>query len=147
MKKMVIILSVLILSGCGGATRHYLINNSNAIEVDFSVDLDKDFVKNMSTLSSGQTAMLLLVGPFTNNAILLEAKEMISTGERIAFNQRLNWGANEFTSFLEKNKVYHLSVVAQGTRSGLKYIGQIKIEDADSQHFSITLHGDEVSVR
>ena len=79
MKKLLIVLCVLALTGCGSATKHYLMNDPDAIPVNFTVHLDKDFVKNMSTLGGGQAAMLILVGPFTNNAILMEAKELIET--------------------------------------------------------------------
>ena len=87
MKKLLIVLCVVVLAGCGSATKHYLRNNPDAIPVSFTVNLDKEFVKNISTLGGGQAAMLILVGPFTNNAVLLEAKEMIDIGERIAFHQ------------------------------------------------------------
>lgn len=147
MKKIAIILSCLVLAGCGASTKHYLSSNANTAEVDFSVDLDKDFVKNMSTLGGGQTAMLVLVGPFTNNAILLEAKEINSTSERTAFNQRLKWGRTKFSSFLAKNTVYQLTVIVQGTRAGQKSIGQIQIGDAPGQQVSVILHGDEVSIK
>ena len=81
MKKLLIVLCVVVLAGCGSATKHYLRNNPDAIPVSFTVNLDKEFVKNISTLGGGQAAMLILVGPFTNNAVLLEAKEMIDIGE------------------------------------------------------------------
>ena len=147
MKKLIIVLLVLFLTGCGSATRYYLKDNPNAIPVSFFVDLDRDFVKSISSLGGGQTAMLILVGPFTNNAVLLEAKEMISDGEQIAFHQRLEWGDNELTSYLEKNKTYHLTVLVQGTRTGSKPIGKIEVGDTPRQHFSITLHGDKVSIQ
>ncbi len=147
MKNIVIIFLVLALTGCGATTKHYLANDPNAIPVNFSVDLDKDFVKSTSTLGGGQAAMLLLVGPFTNNAVVMEAKEMISIGERTAFQQRLDWGKNEFRTFLEKNKTYYLTVVIQGTRAGAKPIGKIEMKDTLGQHFDVVLHGDGVTVR
>jgi len=147
MKKLLIVLCVLALTGCGSATKHYLMNDPDAIPVNFTVHLDKDFVKNMSTLGGGQAAMLILVGPFTNNAILMEAKELIENGERIAFHQRIKWGETKFETYLLKNREYQLAVIIQGTRTGDKSIGKIQTGSILGQHFSVVLQGDGVSIR
>jgi len=146
-RKLGVVLLVLFLAGCGTSTKHYIIQDPNSVSVTFDVDLEKDFVKSISSISGGQTAMLVLVGPFTNNAVILQAKEEKASGEKIAFNQRLNWGANEFESFLQKNTTYQLVVAIQGTRSGSKPIGSIEIKQTDGQHFSVILHGDETDIQ
>jgi hypothetical protein len=145
-KKIGIILLSLCLTGCGSTTKHFVINNPNAVNVKFDVSLDKGFIKDISTIGGGQAAMLILVGPFTNNAVLLVAKENAATGEKIAFRQRLSWGSNAFDVLLEKNMTYQLVVVVQGTRSGVKTIGDIHVEDSVGQHFTITLHEDRASI-
>ena len=137
-------MSFFVLAGCGQSTKHYLPKTATSEKVYFSVDLNRAFVKSMSSLSGGQAAMLILVGPFTNNAILLEAKELIQDGERIAFRHRLSWGENKFTSFLEENKNYQLNVLVQGTRSGVKKIGEIGITNTRKQAFDLILHDDLV---
>jgi uncharacterized protein YceK len=147
MKKLLIILCVLVLTGCGSATKHYLRNNPDAIPVDFTVHLDRDFVKNISTLGGGQAAMLILVGPFTNNAVLMEAKELMDSGEMVAFQQRIEWGETNFETYLLKNREYQLVVIIQGTRTGDKVIGKIQTGTNPGQHFTVVLQGDGVSIR
>lgn len=145
-KKVGIILLSLCLTGCGSTTKHYVISSPNAVNVRFDVSLDKGFIKDISTISGGQAAMLILVGPFTNNAVLLVAKENAVTGEKIAFRQRLSWGSNTFDTLLEKNTTYQLVVAVQGTRSGVKTIGDIQVKDFGDQHYTIMLHEDRVSI-
>lgn len=146
MKRFGIILLALCLTGCGSTTKHFVINSANAVNVRFDVSLDKGFVKDISTISGGQAAMLILVGPFTNNAVLLVAKENAAAGEKIAFRQRLSWGSNAFDVLLEKNTTYQLVVAVQGTRSGTKTVGDVHVADSGDQHFTIMLHEDRVSI-
>ena len=68
------------------------------------------------------------------------------TPTRYAFRQRLSWGNNTFTAYLEKGKTYQLVVVVQGTRSGMREIGQIMVKDAPYQNVNIQLREDEVSI-
>ena len=91
--------------------------------------------------------MLILVGPFTNNAVLLQVKEIVPGGEKIALRQRLDWGDNTFDAYLEKNTKYQLVVVVQGTREGKKVVADIQTGAGYNQSFTVTLHGDEVSVK
>lgn len=90
--------------------------------------------------------MILLVGPFTNNGVLLVAKQSIAGGEQIAFRERLKWGKNSFEALLAKNATYQLVVVVQGTRSGTKEIGTVQTSAGDHQHVTVKLLENEVSV-
>jgi hypothetical protein len=140
-------LVVALVTGCGQASHHFIQNTSENSGVAFDVTLDKAFVSSVSSIGGGQAAMLILVGPFTNNAVLLVAKENTASGEKIAFRERLKWGHNSFNTFLAKNTSYQLVVVVQGTRSGFKDIGKIEVGPNGSQHFTVNLLENEVSVK
>jgi hypothetical protein len=140
-------LLVLLIAGCGQASHHFIPNGSDTTGVSFDVMLDKPFVSTASSLGGGQAAMLLLVGPFTNNAVLLVAKETTPAGEKIAFRERLKWGHNTFTTTLAKNTAYQLVVVVQGTRTGIKEIGKVQIGPGGTQHFAVNLLENEVSIK
>lgn len=137
----------LLFAGCGQASHHFIVNSSDTTGVSFDVMLDKPFVSSVSSIGGGQAAMLILVGPFTNNAVLLVAKESTPTGEKIAFRERLKWGHNTFTTPLNKNTTYQLVVAVQGTRSGAKDIGKIEIKEGGAQHFTVNLLENEVSIK
>lgn len=141
-----VVLMAFLVAGCGASTSHYIVKNENTSEVTFNVDITKEFVQSISNIGGGQVAMVLIVGPFTNNAVLLEAKTLTSTGEQTAFRQRLNWGTNKFTTYLTKNTDYKLAVVVQGTREGLKQVGEIKIGQDMTQNVNIVLHGDQMTI-
>lgn len=145
-KKCGVVLLALCLAGCGSTTKHFVNKNANTANIRFDVSLDKEFVKDISNIGGGQAAMLLLVGPFTNNAVLLVAKEDTAAGEKVAFRHRLVWGSNAFDTLLEKNTTYQLVVVVQGTRSGMKTIGDLHVGDSESQHYTVTLREDSVSI-
>jgi hypothetical protein len=142
---LVVVLS-LSLWGCGQTTHQFITDRQAAAPVKFQVNLDRPFVSTVSSLGGGQAAMLLLVGPFTNNAVLLVAKEATAGGEKIAFRQRLKWGVNSFEALLNKNATYQLLAVVQGTRTGAKEIGSIKTS-GDPQQFTINLLENEVSIK
>ncbi|MCX5697398.1 MAG: hypothetical protein NTU54_05480 [Candidatus Omnitrophica bacterium] len=146
-KKLSIIILALILSGCAECTKHFIIDRTNATNVSFDVTLDKGFVRSMSSIGGGEAAMLLLVGPFTNNGVLLVGKENIPSGEKMAFRQRLSWGKNNFEVLLNNNTTYQLVALVQGTRTGSKNVGSIQVGAGGSQHCTINLLENEVSVK
>src|SRR5438105_4096793 len=111
--KIPLLLIALVISGCGQASHHFVTAGAETASVSFDVTLDKSFVSSVSSIGGGQAAMILLVGPFTNNAVLLVAKESTPTGEKIAFRERLKWGQNSFNAVLNKNTTYQLVVAVQ----------------------------------
>ena len=145
-KKFLLSISVLALVGCGAHTAHFVKEGANTSRVTFQVNLDREFIKTISSLSGGQAAMLILVGPFTNNAVLLVASHKSASVEEVAFRQRLSWGNNNFSANLEKGKSYNLVVVVQGTRSGMKEIGQIVVKDTPEQSIQVQLREEQVGV-
>jgi hypothetical protein len=140
-------LLVLFLAGCGQTSHHFIQSGSETTAVSFDVMLDKPFVSSVSSIGGGQAAMLILVGPFTNNAVLLVAKENTPIGEKVAFRERLKWGHNSFNTTLARNTTYHLVVAVQGTRSGFKEIGTVQTGAGGAQHVTVTLLENEVSVK
>ena len=146
LKKTLICIFTFMLMGCGAHTAHFTKKGTNTSEVSFNVELERDFIQGISSLSGGQAAMLILIGPFTNNAVLLVAEHRTETGQEIAFRQRLRWGRSAFDVPMEKGKSYDLAVVVQGTRSGTKGIGQIIVKDAPSQGVNIQLEGAGVNI-
>ena len=145
--KVVLAAVVIFLTGCGQATHQFITNREAAAPVKFQVNLDKPFVSSVSSLGGGQAAMLILVGPFTNNAVLLVAKEQTSGGEKIAFRQRLSWGVNSFEALMNRNTAYQLVAVVQGTRTGTKDIGIVNIGAGAVQQYTINLLENEVSIK
>jgi hypothetical protein len=138
---------VMLVCGCGQTSRQFISRSADSTPVKFDVTLEKPFVSSISSIGGGQAAMILLVGPFTNNAVLLVAKTNLPTGETIAFRQRLKWGENSFEVPLRKNTKYQLVAVVQGTRSGIKEVGTIDVSPEDAQHFTVRLLENEVSIK
>ena len=135
------------LSGCAQNTQHFITDKSASATVSFDVALEKPFIASISSLSGGQAAMILLVGPFTNTGVLLIAKETSDSGEQIAFRERLKWGSNVFDALLKKNTTYHLVVAVQGTRAGTKEIGTLQVGPEDTRHVVVKLTESEVSLK
>ena len=146
-KKLCIIILALILAGCAEGTKYFITDRTNTTNVSFDVTLDKGFVKSMSSIGGGQAAMLILVGPFTNNGVLLVGKENVASGEKTAFRQRLSWGKNNFEVLLNNNTTYQLVAAVQGTRTGSKNVGSIQVGPGGSQHYTVNLLENEVSVK
>jgi hypothetical protein len=146
-KKLCVIIMVLFFSGCAQGNKYFITDRTNAATVSFDVSLDKGFVRSMSSIGGGEAAMLILVGPFTNNGVLLVGKENVASGEKIAFRKRLGWGKNNFETLLNNNTTYQLVVLVQGTRTGSKNIGSIQVGAGGSQHCTINLLENEVSVQ
>lgn len=135
------------LAGCGQATHHFIKSGASTAAVSFDVTLEKPFVASVSSIGGGQAAMLILVGPFTNNAVLLVAKQTSSNGETVAFRERLKWGRNSFTTPLNQGQTYQLLVVVQGTRTGMKEIGSIQVGADGQQRFTVNLLEHETSIK
>lgn len=141
------LVAAVLLTGCGQATHHFVKKGTDTTSVSFDVNLERSFVSSVSSIGGGQAAMLILVGPFTNNAVLLVAKQSTPNGESIAFRERLKWGKNTFTTELAKNNAYQLVVAVQGTRTGMKEIGTVQVGGDDQQRVTVNLLEHEVSVK
>ena len=146
LKKIPLALLAIALCGCGQVSHRFITDTQAATPVKFQVNLEKPFVSSVSSIGGGQAAMILLVGPFTNNAVLLVAKETTPSGEKIAFRERLKWGVNSFEALLNKNTTYQLVVAVQGTRTGAKDIGTIQVGNS-GQSYTVNLLEHEVSIK
>ena len=147
MKKICVLLLCLGLVGCAQGTRCFITDSTNTTNVSFDVALDKGFVKSMSSIGGGQAAMLFLVGPLTNNGVLLVGKETTGSIERTAFRQRLRWGKNSFKVLLNNNATYQITALLQGTRTGSKDVGTIKVGASGNQHCTVNLLENEVGIK
>lgn len=141
-----IIFSIIFMQGCfleGGGLHSNVLSNSDSAKVTVNVQMEREYVRNISGLGAGAVAMYLIVGPFSRNVIMLygSARQDGSTGMRTVgtFEKQLNWGTNRFTVNVQKNSEVFLKLRAGGTRSGLGDVGSFKVGSEDRQMVTVKL--------
>ena len=144
--KHVILFLAIVLSGCGARDMNTFksppATQQDQASVQFTVDLNRAFVRDNSSLGAGSAAMWIIVGPFNNNIIHLHG---MPSGDHdgisaAPWRKRLKWGLNSFWTVAPKNTSITLRLRSGGTRSGNVDLGKIKIGEADNQTFSVTLN-------
>ncbi|MFH2069325.1 MAG: hypothetical protein ABII89_07705 [Candidatus Omnitrophota bacterium] len=135
------------LAGCATAGLRQAMIPENAAQTDavnvtMNVLLERGFVQQMSHLGGGAAVMAVLVGPFSNNKIVMfgEIREKGEGGKVLGnFSKGLEWGENEVSVSTPVNSEIKLSLRVGGTRSGTGDIGTVAVGDGPTQTIRIKL--------
>lgn len=115
----------------------------NMVAVKINVHMEREYVQSISGLGSGAVAMYLLVGPFSNNKMMLYGTIREKSGEQMksvgSFSKGLKWGDNSFDTRVPINSEIQFKLRAGGTRSGSTDIGFAKIGTEPTQTIIINL--------
>jgi hypothetical protein len=137
----------LVLSGCATAgLQQSAISEktapTNMVKVTMNVLLERGYIHKVSHLGGGAAVMGVLVGPFSNNKIVMFGviKEKGENGKVLGnFSKGLEWGENTVSIDAPSNSEIKLSLRVGGTRSGTSDIGTVEIKEGPTQTIRIKL--------
>ena len=119
------------------------VEETDMVAVKVNVHMEREYVQSVSGLGSGAVAMWLLVGPFSNNKMMLYGTIKEKSGEKMkgvgSFSRGLKWGDNSFDTKVPMNSEIQFKLRAGGNRSGFTDLGFAEVGTEPTQTIIINL--------
>ena len=115
----------------------------NMVAVKINIHMEREYVQSTSGLGSGAVTMWFLVGPFSNNKMMLYGTIKQKSGEQMkgvgTFSKGLQWGDNSFDTRVPMNSEIQFKLRAGGNRSGFTDLGFATVGADPTQTIIINL--------
>ena len=115
----------------------------NMVAVKINVHMEREYVQSTSGLGAGAVTMLVLLGPFSNNKMMLYGTIKQKSGEQMkgvgTFSKGLQWGDNFFDTRVPMNSEIQFKLRAGGNRSGFTDLGFATVGTEPTQTIIINL--------
>lgn len=114
----------------------------NIVKVTMNVNLERDFVRENSSIGAGKLA-ICLISPLINNNVITICGTVIDKNNPdkslSTFSKELRWGDNSFIVQAQKNSRIKLVLHTGGTRTGNAELGTVDIGEEPSKNVVINL--------